>query len=342
MNHACCQCCSSRDDFNGRGWSKPLISFVLSNFQCLRSSMSSRALFVDTSVLPSDIFGYRDEEFYSIVDQLAGAEEAELLRIQSIRTVNSFLRITNIFDILTIDSKEINNVKRQICFLLNDNTYVIKPGIRGSIEYLRDLFLQKTKELSKPGNDKTSNNRRRSSTMASSVVTISQESSTSPRSTSPIDHRFFIVNSIEEWCSRNGGDLDLPNLKLIDGTDYLFILSSSDSDFAQIRCGCRASARLPRQGNNFQLSNFYRHLKNGKCSMLKSKFQLVPGSEHTVGNEDSLQTSSLQSTATEINQPATSNDVDRSVRSKRTPSPLSRGHSKKKRRRHRKNSMNVD
>ena len=305
---------------------------------------SSRALFVDTSVLPSDIFGYRDEEFYSIVDQLAGTEEAELLRIQSIRTVNSFLRITNIFDILTIDSKEINNVKRQICFLLDDNTYVIKPGIRGSIEYLRDLFLQKTKELSKPGNEKTSNNRRRSSTMLSSDVTISQESSASPRSASPIDHRFFIVNSIEEWCSRNGGDLDLPNLKLIDGTDYFFIRSSSDSDFAQIRCGCRASARLPRQGNNFQLSNFYRHLKNGKCSMLKlkSKCQLVSGSEHTVWNEDSLQTSSLQSTATEKNQPATSNDVDPSVRSKRTPSPSSRGHSKKKRQRHRKNSMNVD
>ena len=90
---------------------------------------------MDTSILPSNIFGYRDEEFYSIVDQLAGAEETELLRIQSIRTVNSFLRIADIFDVLTIDSEEINIVKRQICFLLNNNTYVIKPGSRGSIEY---------------------------------------------------------------------------------------------------------------------------------------------------------------------------------------------------------------
>ena len=77
---------------------------------------SSCTVFVDTSILPSDIFGYRDEEFYLIVDQLAGAKEAELLRKESVRTVNSFLGITDIFDFLTIDSEEINNVKRQIYF----------------------------------------------------------------------------------------------------------------------------------------------------------------------------------------------------------------------------------
>ena len=197
---------------------------------------SSRTLCVDTSILPSNIFGYRDEEFYSIVDQLAGAEEAELQRIQSIRTVNSFLQIADIFDVLTIDSEEINTVKRQICFPLNNNTYVIKPGIRGSIEYLRDLFLKKTRELSKPGNDRTSNSHRRSSTMSSTNDTISQESLASAIPFIPID----------EWCSRNGRDLDLPDLKLINGTDYLFTLSPSDSEFAQIRCGCRASAILPR------------------------------------------------------------------------------------------------
>ena len=205
---------------------------------------SSRILFVDTSILSSNI------------DQLAGAEEAELLRIQSIRTVNSFLRITDIFDVLTIDSEEINNVKRQICVPLNNNMYVIKPGIRGSIEYLRDLFLKKTRELPKPRNDRTSNSHTRSATISSTKDAISQESLASATLVIPIDERLFIVRAIDEWCSRNGRHLDLPDLKLIDGTDYLFTLSPSDREFAQIRCGCRATARLPRQGSHFQLSNF--------------------------------------------------------------------------------------
>jgi hypothetical protein len=333
MNHAYYQCFSPRNDFNGRPYPKMFIRSFLSHCHSLRSTMSSsRTLFVDTSILPSDIFGYRDEEFYFLVDQLAGAEEAELLRIQSIRTVNSFLRITDIFYVLSIDSGEINKVKRQICFLLNNNTYVIKPGIRGSIEYLRDLFLKKTKELSKPGNDRITNSNKRSTTMSSTNDAISQESVASATLVIPIDERLFIVSAVDEWCSRNGRDLDLPDLKLIDGTDYLFALSPSDSEFAQIRCGCRASARLPRQGSHFQLSNFYRHLKTGRCSMLKSKFQSVPASDATIYNDDALQTS-LQSTTTESTQPSTSDDADPSVRSKRAPSSPNREHSKKRRRR---------
>ena len=109
----------------------------------------SRSIFVDTSVLPLDILNYRDDEFYSIVNRLTGSEETELLRIQSIRSVNSFLRIINIFDVLNIDSEEINRIKKDVCFILNDNTYVIKPGIKASMDYLHDLFFRKQREISK-------------------------------------------------------------------------------------------------------------------------------------------------------------------------------------------------
>ena len=97
-------------------------------------------IFVDTSILPSEAFAYRDDEFYSLVDLLAGSDEVELLRIQSIRTVHSFLRIKNVFDVLDIDSEEINRIKHHICFILNDNTYIIKAGIKGSIEYTYVIF----------------------------------------------------------------------------------------------------------------------------------------------------------------------------------------------------------
>ena len=112
--------------------------------QTVYLSMShSHTIFVDTSILPSDIFNCHDDEFYSIVNQLTGSDEVEFLGIQSIRTANSFLRIKNIFDILTIDSEEINDIKKEICFISNNNSFEIKSGIQGLIDFLRALFLKK-------------------------------------------------------------------------------------------------------------------------------------------------------------------------------------------------------
>ena len=41
--------------------------------------------------------------------------------------------------------------------MLNDNTYIVKPGIKASFEYLRDLFLRKQKEMCKNINHDYSN-----------------------------------------------------------------------------------------------------------------------------------------------------------------------------------------
>ena len=99
----------------------------------------SRSMYIDTSVLPSNVLNLRDDEFYSVIDELTGAEEAELMKIQSIRSVHSFLRIENVFDVLSFDSTEINSIKKGTCFLLDDHSYLIKPGIKASIQYLRDV-----------------------------------------------------------------------------------------------------------------------------------------------------------------------------------------------------------
>ena len=81
-----------------------------------------KPIFVDTSIISSNIFNYCDDEFYSIIGQLTGLEEAGFLKVQGIRTANSFLRIENVFDVLTIDAEEITKVKKDLCFMLNDNT----------------------------------------------------------------------------------------------------------------------------------------------------------------------------------------------------------------------------
>ncbi|CAF2942254.1 unnamed protein product [Rotaria sp. Silwood2] len=116
--------------------------------------MASRTLFLDTKVLPSDLLTYHDDDFYNLINQLVGPDEVALLKIQGIRTVNTFLDISNIFDIVNIDSEEIDDIKTKSCFILKNDSYVIRPGSKASIEYLRDLFEKKQDEILKNTNSK--------------------------------------------------------------------------------------------------------------------------------------------------------------------------------------------
>ena len=105
--------------------------------------MASRTLFVDTNVVPSDVFTYQDDDFYNLISQLAGPHAAALFKVQGIQTINALLRIPNIFDVFNINSKEDNDVKINTCFILENDSYIVKSGIKGSIEYLHDLFGKK-------------------------------------------------------------------------------------------------------------------------------------------------------------------------------------------------------
>ena len=281
-------------------------------------------IFVDTSILPPEAFAYRDDEFYSLIDLLAGPDEVELLKIQSIRTVHSFLRIANVFDVLDIDSEEINRIKHHICFILKDNTYIIKAGIKGSIEYLRDIFLRKQIELSKISKKNSSNSQRSTAIMVLTNDSDSQRSTERITSIDTTDARLLIVQAMEEWCFKNGRGLNLPNLKLVEGSDFSLNIPSNTNEFARIRCGCRVSATLSRQGDKFQLSNYYRHLKSGKCSMLKSKH-----SNNTDDHPDNTNDSVENSMDMEITDASSHSTM--SLRSKQTTSASNRVNTKRKR-----------
>ena len=166
------------------------------------------------------------------------------------------------------------------------------------------------------------------------IDTMSQESITAATSINGVDYHSIIVNGINEWCLENRHDQKLINLKLIEGTDYLLTIPSNNLNSAHIHCDCRASARLPRQGNNFQLSNYYQHLKSGKCSMLQSKSQ----SNSFQGNDthhiiDTIEASSFEPKMSTKDTQTLSFDSNSSVRSKRTTTSSNHLHSKTKRQR---------
>lgn len=174
--------------------------------------------------------------------------EAQLLKIQCIRTINSFLRINDVFDVFSIDSQEVNDMKRQICLILNDNNFIVKPGIRASLDYLRDLFHKKQKEMSSSLNVNRSNSRNTSSTNRSNPPNTSPtnrsdtsatfqtpESTPSRSNDTDLDHRRLIIRGIDEWCSKNGRNLNLNDLQLAENIDYFITLPSDENRSGSIR-----------------------------------------------------------------------------------------------------------
>jgi hypothetical protein len=84
--------------------------------------MPFQILFVDTSVLPTDVLSLYDNNFYQMVETIAGPAEAQLLEVQGIRGVYSFLNTEDVFDILSIKCSALNNIKKLICLEGENNT----------------------------------------------------------------------------------------------------------------------------------------------------------------------------------------------------------------------------
>lgn len=104
---------------------------------------------VDTSVLPDNVLSLVDNDFYQMVEIIAGPAEAKLLEVQGIRGVYSFLNTEDVFDILTLKCSTLINIKKLICLEIDDddvNTAIIKPGCRSNIRYLHQLLSQRHDE----------------------------------------------------------------------------------------------------------------------------------------------------------------------------------------------------
>src|ERR1700730_18947370 len=93
---------------------------------------------INTSMLPSDILSYTDTEFYDVAKQIVGENATELLKIQEIRSAHSLMLIPDVFAILDINCAELEPLKDSICLKSNANEYVVRPGIKSSIEFFRE------------------------------------------------------------------------------------------------------------------------------------------------------------------------------------------------------------
>ena len=104
---------------------------------------------IDITVLPPDVLLLYDKPFYELVHKLAGPVEAKLLEVQGVRSAYSLMYIDDIFDILKYQSKELNEIKKNACLLLDDNQYIVKPGCKSNLKYFTQLLRLKNQEYLK-------------------------------------------------------------------------------------------------------------------------------------------------------------------------------------------------
>ena len=103
----------------------------------------------DLSILPADLPELKDKAFYELVKELTSSDEAELLELQSIRSVHTFMRV-NPLNIFHLDSNDLVPLQSRLAHKRADGKYVVHVACWYSWQYdLPDQtlqFIQKTKD----------------------------------------------------------------------------------------------------------------------------------------------------------------------------------------------------
>ncbi|CAF1107932.1 unnamed protein product [Adineta steineri] len=140
---------------------------------------SSNNNWIDTSVLPADILSLRDDGFFEVVERLVGKTVVDLIRIQAIDNVRVFMLVPDILQVLHLQSSELDPIKKRVTFLLYNQNFVVKCGIKTSIKYLRDLFEAKLNEYHNNEQDNDIDNEDNISISSDNNVPIGQKRSAS-------------------------------------------------------------------------------------------------------------------------------------------------------------------
>ncbi|CAF1452169.1 unnamed protein product [Didymodactylos carnosus] len=110
-------------------------SFLI--FQKIRIIMNE---IYDTSRLPPNILTYSNDNFYDFVQEFLGDVESDIVKIQCLKNARLLLHTPNVFSLFDLDCADLLELKKRACFILKNNSYVVRPGIIYNIEYLINIF----------------------------------------------------------------------------------------------------------------------------------------------------------------------------------------------------------
>jgi hypothetical protein len=248
---------------------------------------SSGLLTSNPSVLPANLLELKDDAFYNLVQEITSSDEAELLRVQSIRSVHCFMRI-NVLNFFHLDSDDLVPLQSRLAHKKADGKYAVHLGIRGSIIYLTELFngfkKQKPKETQTNGNTSVEAG---NLTVASKDPIPSQNTSI-PESTASVaspllrrsptktvisssEHRTHVKHNVQVWWNNVRGKHGLADQTLLEPNDYKLVVTDNS---VSIICSCGTSIilRCPSGRKHYQLSNYYQHVVGSeRCDLITRK-----------------------------------------------------------------------
>ena len=193
--------------------------------------MFDLAFLIDTSVLPPNIMILRDEDFIDFVKTEVGEAVALLLEIQGINCVKSLLMTPDIYAVMNIKCKTLDNFKKKYAHLQDDGTCILQSGIKGNADYLIDLLKKKCVQ-----DAKLSKVTRHNECMLQLDKTTMKKSSHLSASA----HKKYIVDTLSNWWKMNKSRFNLSQLYLLEG-QYYFISIQNNPDglfMANIKCAC--------------------------------------------------------------------------------------------------------
>ena len=86
------------------------------------------------------------------------------------------------------------------------------------------------------------------------------------------NHRSFLVSVLNDWLRKNRHVLDIPNQQLVENEDFQFsFVVSGGAEQVVLSCLCGVKFHLPKSGQRYSLSNYYKHIKTTSCIMMKKK-----------------------------------------------------------------------
>lgn len=103
----------------------------------------------DTTVIRDNFLNLRGDDFFSYVQQLSGETVCEILKIQSIDSVETLINCADLLDIFRYNSPEINCLRNKIYFKTYNGNYILKAGVKINMRRLPKLIDGKIKEQKK-------------------------------------------------------------------------------------------------------------------------------------------------------------------------------------------------
>jgi len=276
---------------------------------------------ISLDVLPQNALTIKGNQFYCLVEKLTSSDVCRILKSQSINSINTFLLCKNILESILLPAPAFEELRRDTCVKLSNNSHIVQVGIIGQIDYLTELFrkkhLQEAKSAAKrrPTSDAISTPNPPSSTATSTIDVAANTSSiistVTSRLSSIVDHRSNIISCINKWVINQGKLSGSNTVKLVEGTNYTLKLSSS-ADTAIVICQCSTRISFPKlTDGTFAVSNLYKHWKNTKsCNILTSAISScspsIPSSSSSniqVTNDDEDDDDNLSPSSTRLIRP---------------------------------------